>query len=786
LKDTKIAEQQNEETGEKLQTSSTTVKKWERRQYNKPRPQGENKPLITRVERTEEQRETVVKYTGKPGQFQRRLEGDTDAVKQITGTPDQKNEFVNTLPAPGEFVTAEPQVVSRTFSRESPVRKTKEGTIKTRVTGREDVRQVRRLGAVVDESQGDLKEVRETTTVVRRREEKIETLEPPGTRKEMSGVQQAAPRAYDAGRGRGGLRQFITSKLPQDQQLPQEAEGAPRRPFTRGPRTFGAPRTQAPRSATAAPEEIEAEASIEEEIEGGAAAEISRKVKLEKKKQTVQRKYGEVQTEKRAGPGRKRKEIAFDEEKPEAETRTEEAEIEEKAVALSFGDENPDVIQESEINNLLNMYKDVESTKATREFYEQNMHNDAALGTISAIRDVNPTTVSENIRSLQTAARDALRQDLDNQQITEKEAELYKKVTPVLFKDYPVPKAADPIEYMMNPSLAINELTAMTNAIQFDAFINYEAAEDIKEIQLSKLEKENKLTPELLKAYESNIPVTELFDAMLDDLHTALLMGHKPTPELVQKVINNHLSIGRAARKRTQGAQEQFNKEAEEGLRKKAAELLIQYTPDHFARKLLLKDTEVSTPDRTYVQAMEFLERTKEEIKAKEEADQEEGEMADQDYVMSHHICVKEKRFFHLLHTVKNEFIEPKVDMPHIPDTVATSCAGKYGKQRVLAPMERYFDEIIESAPEGPVRERLEASARAVARNKSFTIGEKKDMLYKIRDNFIAEKIAQYYEPPSAILPGKRSHMHPNRVNPRDRYSIKTHFKPPKTKRAVI
>ncbi|MCV5246337.1 hypothetical protein OFC58_37645, partial [Escherichia coli] len=77
---------------------------------------------------------------------------------------------------------------------------------------------------------------------------------------------------------------------------------------------------------------------------------------------------------------KKRKGLVTEQEKKEELEKAEDFDVEEKAAALSFGDENADLIQDAEINSLLNMYKNVQSTEATRTFYEQNMQNDAALG----------------------------------------------------------------------------------------------------------------------------------------------------------------------------------------------------------------------------------------------------------------------------------------------------------------------------------------------------------------------------------------------------------------------
>jgi len=145
----------------------------------------------------------------------------------------------------------------------------------------------------------------------------------------------------------------------------------------------------------------------------------------------------------------------------------------------------------------------------------------------------------------------------------------------------------------------------------------------------------------------------------------------------------------------------------------------------------------------------------------------------EQNRVLEHHLFVKEQRFFNLLHLYEKEIVEDKHDMPHIPDVVSTFVAGKYGKDRVVAPFERNFDEIVARLGDNePAKERASQYIRALSRNNSLSLQERKNIVAKLVSQ-LSKAQPDVFLQPSKIVSGRRTHIHDIRLSVRDQSSLK-------------
>ncbi len=140
--------------------------------------------------------------------------------------------------------------------------------------------------------------------------------------------------------------------------------------------------------------------------------------------------------------------------------------------------------------------------------------------------------------------------------------------------------------------------------------------------------------------------------------------------------------------------------------------------------------------------------------------------------LLDSHIAVRKERFKKRLEEYEEYVIGPEVPMPFIKDVEAVSTVGKSGRYRIIAPIERYMDEYIDSVPPSLARERLINNVRAISTNPTMTIKEKQAVIRGLRDAYVSNGLhLQQLTPenmPVKVYAGKRTHMHPNRVNPRD------------------
>jgi len=140
--------------------------------------------------------------------------------------------------------------------------------------------------------------------------------------------------------------------------------------------------------------------------------------------------------------------------------------------------------------------------------------------------------------------------------------------------------------------------------------------------------------------------------------------------------------------------------------------------------------------------------------------------------LLDSHVVVRKERFRKRLEEYEEYVAGREVQMPFIKDVESVSTVGKAGKFRIVAPIERYMDEYIDSVPPSLARERLINNIRAISTNPTLTIKEKQAVIRGLRDTYISNGLhLQQLTPenmPTKIYGGKRTHMHPNRVNPRD------------------
>ncbi|EFC38345.1 predicted protein [Naegleria gruberi] len=140
----------------------------------------------------------------------------------------------------------------------------------------------------------------------------------------------------------------------------------------------------------------------------------------------------------------------------------------------------------------------------------------------------------------------------------------------------------------------------------------------------------------------------------------------------------------------------------------------------------------------------------------------------------SHVSAIRHKIKQRLYHIMKYVY-EPKLEtIPYIRDIPFTSGqyhhAGKTGSFAKFAPIERNFDEIIESSssPDSIARIVLINYSRALGQNDTIDMKSKMSLMHRF-GSFIKtlDEQGDLIEP-VALNNGKRTHIHPNRVNPRD------------------
>jgi hypothetical protein len=91
------------------------------------------------------------------------------------------------------------------------------------------------------------------------------------------------------------------------------------------------------------------------------------------------------------------------------------------------------------------------------------------------------------------------------------------------------------------------------------------------------------------------------------------------------------------------------------------------------------------------------------------------------------HVLVQEKKILQQISNYQQNVEEFTVNPLRIDDATSLRTAGKYGKNKVMVPYERYFSRWTEELPEGSyAKKRFTQQCRSLAQNNSMTLNQKK------------------------------------------------------------
>ncbi|KAG2372712.1 hypothetical protein C9374_013613 [Naegleria lovaniensis] len=349
-----------------------------------------------------------------------------------------------------------------------------------------------------------------------------------------------------------------------------------------------------------------------------------------------------------------------------------------------------------------------------------------------------------------------------------------------------------------------------------DYFVNMEAVETKAAKDLERLSKEGQLTPQVLEPYKQEISTSMLAEKLLDYFNSKLftlqiggVVGVLLQPETIKRMAEDCFDT--VVRKRGSAAIPYLPESERNFIEERERKLETKYgiTRDNLHTfvskdKMYQEDTFQSLNgrieellskkrlNRIAIDNRFKLEQPNEDFdhedayyygdeenpveRKKEISRAVQAYMADYEGLpLKNHVSTLFEKVRQRVYLLKRFVYEPKFEtLAYIRDVPFSSGlyhhAGKTGKYAKFAPLERNFDEIIESntAPDTVARLVLTNYSRALGQNDTLDFKSKMELMHRFGAYVKKVDSEGGVEMPSPIRPGKRTHMHPNRVNPRD------------------
>jgi len=403
---------------------------------------------------------------------------------------------------------------------------------------------------------------------------------------------------------------------------------------------------------------------------------------------------------------------------------------------------------------------------------------------------------------------------VDSMEDKERAAEI-REIYPFLVEQNPaqIPSDFDVNEYLnLHPEVRMH----LVNLFDPDNFVNLEAVEAKAAKDLESMAKEGKLTSTILETYKQEISTKLLAEKLLNYFNSKLFslqvagvsdffLQQETVEKLAETCYDNVVRLrGSAVAQYLPEEERNFIDERERALAMKynitRENLHTFVTKDEiFQQSTFLslnnRIEELLSKKRLNTIAIENkfkLEQPSEDFDHEDayyygdETNPQEGKkkrthavntiLADfKNLPLKSHVSAIKQRIKQRLYLLMRFVYEPKFDtIPYIRDVPFTSGqfyhAGKTGKFAKFAPIERSFDEIIDSnsEPDSIARLVLTNYSRALGQNESIDMKSKLALMHKFGSLVKNLDSQGDLMMPVALNAGRRTHFHPNRVNPRD------------------
>jgi hypothetical protein len=245
---------------------------------------------------------------------------------------------------------------------------------------------------------------------------------------------------------------------------------------------------------------------------------------------------------------------------------------------------------------------------------------------------------------------------------------------------------------------------------------NVKNIEKLNEYELKEYERKGELNDSILQHYIDNTPMSAVVDEIFRSFKQNLddgLINSQNSDQIFEELMNEYF-IGRG-----EAVSKYLPKEdsVEDGAPK------IHWTQwiTTEQKKELFVAFQLKCAEITKHIDIQSVIREFNQDEAKEDTP------APNDEELELHVLVQEKKMLQQISQYQQNVEEFTVNPLRIKDVTSLKIAGKYGKNKVMVPYERYFARWTDELPEGSyAKKRFTQQCRSLAQNNSMTLKQKK------------------------------------------------------------
>ena len=311
-------------------------------------------------------------------------------------------------------------------------------------------------------------------------------------------------------------------------------------------------------------------------------------------------------------------------------------------------------------------------------------------------------------------------------EISSEKADLMRRANPEYYTTLKLPnfnfKVTDSVE---------DVLMMMTKKYEYLTNVKKATIKDVERLnafELEEFKKKGELTNEILESYVDETPMSAIIDEVYRELDNKIINEENITfdnAEYVLDEIMNKYFVGRGS------AIEKYSKEIKEERGSNWKEWINEDQRKELGLAFISKIYEITSNKNPIDLRNDFNKYKESKMNQKEDIDEEDLDenqsigLATPDE-LENHVLVLEKKLLWQIATYRHEIIDSQIDDPKIEDIRAYKIAGKFGKNKVMIPFERYFSRYTDELKEGSyAKERYIQQARSIAKNTTMTTKQK-------------------------------------------------------------
>eukprot|EP01080_Neovahlkampfia_damariscottae_P008359 gene8359-184_t len=309
-------------------------------------------------------------------------------------------------------------------------------------------------------------------------------------------------------------------------------------------------------------------------------------------------------------------------------------------------------------------------------------------------------------------------------EISQEKANLMKRAYPDVYTLSTVPNFN--FQSTDSVSQVLQEFVTKYETIKEEKISTIKDIERLNAFELQEFEKKGELTKEIIESYIDETPMSAIIDEVYRQLDYKLnVLGDNITFDNCQSVIDDLMNQHFVGRNSAVSKYLPKDEEDENINRTHWSQWINEEQKKELSFAFLSKLYEIAGHIKNPTEFQKSIENYSRENESSND-DLDDDEYMQTPDELENHVLVLEKKLLRQIAAFRHEVIEYQIDTPKIEDIRAYKIAGKFGKNRVMVPYERYYSRYIDELKDGSyAKNRFVQQCRSVSKNTTMTVKQK-------------------------------------------------------------